>query len=54
MWYTCGDGRECFMEEGSSTNVAYIIIHESGSLFRSLGEWCQTRSRIMQTNKKTE
>lgn len=32
MWYTCGDGRECFMEEGSSTNVAYIIIHESGSL----------------------
>lgn len=54
MWYTCGDGRECFMEEGSSTNVAYIIIHESGSLLdlqvngvrRGHGLCKQTKNRI--------
>lgn len=32
MCYTCGDGRECFMEEGSTTNVTDRIIHGSGSL----------------------
>lgn len=31
MCYICGDGRECFMEEGFFINVVYIIIYESGS-----------------------
>lgn len=31
MCYMCGDGRECFMEEGFIINVIDRIIYGSGS-----------------------